>query len=103
MTYQAPVDDIVAALKAAGTFDPGMMNADLDEETVRAILEEALRAAKLTGFDFAIEQMGRALEALATATDWTGRQSHSTPAWGLAASIMAGHSVVLDADLGATA
>ena len=41
MTYQAPVDDILAALKAAGAFDPGMMNADLDEETIRAILEEA--------------------------------------------------------------
>lgn len=41
MTYQAPVNDILAALKAASAFDPGMMNADLDEETVRAILEEA--------------------------------------------------------------
>jgi alkylation response protein AidB-like acyl-CoA dehydrogenase len=41
MTYQAPVDDILAALKAAGAFDPGMMNADLDEDTIRAILEEA--------------------------------------------------------------
>ena len=41
MTYQAPVDDILAALKAAGAFDPGMMNADLDEATVGAILEEA--------------------------------------------------------------
>lgn len=43
MTYQAPVDDILSALKAAGAFAPGMMNADdaLDEDTVRAILEEA--------------------------------------------------------------
>jgi len=114
---------------------------------------KALRAANLTGLDFAIEQLGRALEALATATDWIGRQLHSKPdialagatpylqlfslvaagdalarsalqagndpapiahlrffaenrsvtAWGLAASIMAGHASVLDADLGATA
>jgi acyl-CoA dehydrogenase len=41
MTYQAPVDDILAALKAAGALAPDMMNAALDEETVRAILEEA--------------------------------------------------------------
>jgi hypothetical protein len=33
----------------------------------------------LTGFEFAIEQMGRALEALATATDWIGRQLQSRP------------------------
>lgn len=40
MTYQAPVDDILAALKAAGAFDPVIMDG-LDEDTVRAILEEA--------------------------------------------------------------
>jgi hypothetical protein len=111
---------------------------------------KALREANLTGFDFAIEQLGRALEALATATEWIGRQLQSRPdialagatpylqlfsvvaagdalarlalnagndptpiahlrffaenrsvtAWGLAASIMAGHAAVLDADLG---
>jgi alkylation response protein AidB-like acyl-CoA dehydrogenase len=44
MTYKAPVDDILAALKATGALDRGMMNASpdgLDEATVRAILEEA--------------------------------------------------------------
>jgi alkylation response protein AidB-like acyl-CoA dehydrogenase len=44
MTYKAPVDDILAALKAAGALDQGMMNGasdGLDEATVRAILEEA--------------------------------------------------------------
>ena len=44
MTYQAPVDDILAALKTLGRFDDhaasGMMG-DLDLETVRAILDEA--------------------------------------------------------------
>ena len=44
MTYKAPVDDILAALKAAAALDQGMMNGasdGLDEATVRAILEEA--------------------------------------------------------------
>jgi alkylation response protein AidB-like acyl-CoA dehydrogenase len=43
MTYQAPVDDILSALKAAGVFDSGMMNGieAPDEATVRAVLEEA--------------------------------------------------------------
>jgi len=44
MTYQAPVDDIIAALKATGALDPVMMNTEgesLDEATVRAVLEEA--------------------------------------------------------------
>ncbi len=44
MTYQAPVDDILAALKTSGRFDDlaasGVMG-DVDLETVRAILEEA--------------------------------------------------------------
>jgi alkylation response protein AidB-like acyl-CoA dehydrogenase len=108
-----------------------------------------LREAELAGLDFAVEQLGRALEALATATEWIGRNMQSNPdlalagatpylqlfalvagadalaravlqsdnqsepatllrffaenrsvaAWGLAASIMAGHAAVLDADL----
>jgi len=49
MTYQAPVDDILAALKAAAPSDYFRMNGEtsredgnpLDEDTVRAILEEA--------------------------------------------------------------
>jgi alkylation response protein AidB-like acyl-CoA dehydrogenase len=43
MTYQAPVNDILSALKAAGVFKAGIMNGSdaLDEATVRAILEEA--------------------------------------------------------------
>lgn len=44
MTYQAPVDDILAALKSAGALDPAVMNgaADpLDEATIRANLEQA--------------------------------------------------------------
>lgn len=44
MTYQAPVNDILAALKCAGALDPAMINGaaeGLDEATIRAILEEA--------------------------------------------------------------
>ncbi len=45
MTYQAPVDDILAALKAAGAFDTSMMNNGADEDTTRSIFEEAGRFA----------------------------------------------------------
>ncbi|MBY0226541.1 MAG: hypothetical protein K2Q28_12110 [Hyphomicrobium sp.] len=43
MTYQAPVNDILSALKAARVFDVSMMNEGhaLHEATVRAILDEA--------------------------------------------------------------
>lgn len=44
MTYQAPVDDIMAALKSAGALDASMMTGGaegLDAATIRAILEEA--------------------------------------------------------------
>ena len=44
MTYQAPVDDIVFALKTAGGLDEFLAAGQfdgLDEETVRAIIEEA--------------------------------------------------------------
>ncbi len=44
MTYRAPVDDILLALKTSGgladMIDTGMIG-DLDEETIRAIIEEA--------------------------------------------------------------
>ena len=46
MTYQVPIDDILLALKSAGNFsslvDEGVYE-DLDEETLRAIIEEAGR------------------------------------------------------------
>ena len=44
MTYQAPVDDIVFALKTAGGLDDLLANGvypGLDEETIRAVIEEA--------------------------------------------------------------
>ena len=46
MTYQVPINDILLALKSAGNFSElaqeGLLD-DLDEETLRAILEEAGR------------------------------------------------------------
>jgi acyl-CoA dehydrogenase len=44
MIYSAPVDDIVSALKSAADLDARLANGDyagLDEETIRAVLEEA--------------------------------------------------------------
>ena len=46
MTYQAPVDDIVFALKAAAGLDHALANGlydGLDEDTLRAVIEEAGR------------------------------------------------------------
>lgn len=43
MTYQAPVNDILSALKAARVFNAAMMNGvgALDEARIRAISDEA--------------------------------------------------------------
>ena len=68
MTYQAPVDDIFFALKTAGGLD-GLLAAEsfdgLDEETVRAVIEEAgnFGAEVLAPLNWSGDRAGSSLEA----------------------------------------